>query len=148
MLIVALMSIMLMSALGSALVLTTVTEMTIAGNHREATSAFYAAEAAVEWTMQELRLQSDWSALTTNNPYLDSRLDDLLPPGAAQSQMRVVVELTPPPATDEYSGMDVLRITGHAYGTSGGHRAIEVTVGRPATAGPVAVTVLNWRELR
>lgn len=147
MLVVALMSLMLMTALGSALVLTTVTEMTIAGNYQEGTEAFYAAEAAVEWAMQDLRLAADWSAVTLRAPYVDAPLDDLLPPGMVRSRIRVVVELTRPAATEGEQGLDVLRITGHAYAAGGGHRAVEVTVARPAAAGPGPVRVMSWREL-
>jgi hypothetical protein len=147
MLIVALMSIMLMSALGGALVLTTTIETTIAGNHREGTAAFYAAETAIEWTMQELRLRPDWGMLTAGGPYIDSWLDDLLPPGPAPSRMRILVNVAPVPG-DAHAGLDVLRITAHAYGAGGGDRAIEVTVGRSPASGPVPLTVLYWRELR
>lgn len=147
MLIIALMSITLMTALGSALVLTTMTEVTIAGNYKEGVEAFYAAEAAVEWAIQDLRAAPDWSQVTTNKPYIDSQLEDMLPPGTAHSRMRVVVRVTRPSATAENAGLDVLTVAGHAYGTGGSHRAVEVTIARPAAAGPSPVEVLYWREL-
>jgi hypothetical protein len=46
--------------LGSAMTLAAVTETAIAANYREATETLYAAEAAVEFAMQELASLADW----------------------------------------------------------------------------------------
>ena len=151
MLIVALMSMMLMTALGSALVLMTLTEVTIAANYKDATEAFYAAEAAVEWALQDLEGVSDWDGLTTSMPYTDAPLDDMLPPGAAPSRMHVIVWVARPVETedDPYAGLDVLVVLGHAYGTGGSHRAVEVTVAREAALATASnpIRVLYWREV-
>ena len=53
--IVALMAMLMMSALGAALVLTTSSETTIAANFRNAQEGVYAAEAALELAMRDLR---------------------------------------------------------------------------------------------
>lgn len=60
-LLVTLMAMTLMSALGMALALVTMTETAIAANYREGTEALYAAEAAVGYVMQEVRREPDWS---------------------------------------------------------------------------------------
>jgi hypothetical protein len=60
-LIIAMMAVLLMSALGLALVMTTTTETKIAGNFREGHEALYAADAAVERVMQDLLTVPDWN---------------------------------------------------------------------------------------
>jgi hypothetical protein len=64
---VALVIVMMMSTLLAALVgslaLVTVTETAVAGNYRDATDVFYAAEAAVEYVLNEIGPIDDWSEL-------------------------------------------------------------------------------------
>jgi hypothetical protein len=60
-LIVALMSMLLLTALGLALTLTTMTETKISGNYRDGTEALYAADAAVERVMQDLLTVPNWN---------------------------------------------------------------------------------------
>lgn len=60
-LIVALMTMLLLTALGVALTLVTVTETKISGNHRAGSEALYAADAAVERVMQDLLTVPDWN---------------------------------------------------------------------------------------
>ena len=60
-LVVVMMAITLLMALGTALTLATIAETAIAANYRDTTEAFYAAEAAVEFAMQEVAAVSDWS---------------------------------------------------------------------------------------
>jgi hypothetical protein len=62
-LIVAIMAMMLMLALGTALVFTTMTETRISSNYREGTEALYAADAAIERVMQDLLTVADWNAI-------------------------------------------------------------------------------------
>ena len=62
-LIVALLATGLLSALGVALVLTTTAETRIAGNFRVAQQTLYAADAAVERAIDDLRQVPDWNAL-------------------------------------------------------------------------------------
>ena len=59
-LLIVMMTITLLTALGTALVLATVTETAIAANYRDATATFYAAEGAVEFAMQEIAAAPDW----------------------------------------------------------------------------------------
>jgi len=60
-LIIALMAMLLMSALGLALTLTTNTETRISGNYRSGVEAMYAADAAIERVMQDVLTVPDWN---------------------------------------------------------------------------------------
>src|SRR5215210_4798724 len=72
--IIAMMAMMLMSALGVALVLTTTTETTIAGNFRNSSEALYAADAAVERAMEDILTVPNWNNLldgSTQSAFVD-----------------------------------------------------------------------------
>jgi hypothetical protein len=58
--IVALLSMLLMSALGAALVLTASSETTIAANFRDGQQGLYAADAALERALDDLASIADW----------------------------------------------------------------------------------------
>jgi len=60
-LIIALMSMMLLTALGTAVVMVTRTETLIAGNYSHAQEALYAADAAVERVVQDLLMVPRWN---------------------------------------------------------------------------------------
>ena len=62
-LIIALLSMMLLTALGLALVMTTSTETLISANFREGGEAMYAADAGVERVMQDLLTVPDWNRI-------------------------------------------------------------------------------------
>ncbi len=62
-LIVALMSMLLLTALGLALMMTTITETMIANNYREGSESMYAADAGVERVMQDLLTVPDWNRI-------------------------------------------------------------------------------------
>lgn len=62
-LIVAMMAMLLMTALGVALVLTTSSETLISGNFRNGGEALYAADAVVERSMDDLLTVADWNTL-------------------------------------------------------------------------------------
>lgn len=62
-LIVALMSMFLLTALGLGLVMTTMSETMIAGNYRDSGEALYAADAGVERVMQDLLTVPDWNRI-------------------------------------------------------------------------------------
>jgi len=61
--ILALMAMLVMSALGAALLVAAATESRIARNFRNSTEAFYAADAAIEYSVGELQSTADWTAL-------------------------------------------------------------------------------------
>jgi hypothetical protein len=60
-LIIALMSTMLLTALGAAVVMVSNTEVIISGNYRNSQEALYAADAAVERVVQELLMVPRWN---------------------------------------------------------------------------------------
>jgi hypothetical protein len=62
-LIVALMSMMLLTALGLGLVMTTLTETMITANYRDSGEAMYAADAGVERVMQDMLTVPDWNRI-------------------------------------------------------------------------------------
>jgi Tfp pilus assembly protein PilX len=73
-LLIALMAMLLMSALGLALVLTTTSETLIAGNFRNGQEAAYAADAVIERAMDDLLTVSDWNKLldgSTQSAFID-----------------------------------------------------------------------------
>src|SRR5438309_4268936 len=72
--IVALMAMLLMSALGAALVMTTTSETIIAGNFSRGQEGLYAADAAFERAMDDLLTVPDWNKLldgTTQSAFID-----------------------------------------------------------------------------
>lgn len=62
---VAMMAMLLMTALGIALIMTTSSETIIAGNYRNASEALYAADAVLERAMDDLLTVPDWNSLLT-----------------------------------------------------------------------------------
>ena len=74
-LVVALMAMLLLTALGLALVLTTNTETMISGNFRGAEEALYAADAGIERTMQDVLTVPDWNNIlngSTKSAFIDN----------------------------------------------------------------------------
>ena len=72
--IIAMMAMLLMSALGIALVLTTSSETMIAGNFANSSEALYAADAAVERSMEDILTVPDWNKLidgSTQSAFVD-----------------------------------------------------------------------------
>ncbi len=72
--VIALMAMLLLSALGLALVLSTTTETTITGNFRFGQEALYAADAGVERVMDDLLTVPDWNNIlngTTRSAFVD-----------------------------------------------------------------------------
>jgi Tfp pilus assembly protein PilX len=78
-LIIALMSMMLMVALGTALMLMTTTETKITSNYRNNAESLYAADAALERVMEDLLTVPDWNNLL--NGTVKSALVDGSPSG-------------------------------------------------------------------
>jgi Tfp pilus assembly protein PilX len=78
-LIVALMSLMLLSALGLALMMTTMTETMISTNYRDSGEALYAADAGIERVMQDLLTIPDWNRLLAENNVRTSFTDGASP---------------------------------------------------------------------
>ena len=73
-LVIALMSTMLLTALGAAVIMVSNTESAISGNYRNSQEALYAADAAVERVMQELLMIPRWNDIlsgTTQSSFMD-----------------------------------------------------------------------------
>ncbi len=73
-LVIAMMAMLLMSALGIALVLTTSSETMIAGNFSNSSEALYAADAGVERSMEDILTVPDWNKLldgSTQSAFVD-----------------------------------------------------------------------------
>ena len=73
-LIIAMMAMLLMSALGLALMLTTSSETMIAGNFSNSSEALYAADAGVERAMEDILTVPDWNKLldgSTQSAFVD-----------------------------------------------------------------------------
>ena len=62
-LVIALMSVLLLTALGLALVMTTMSETMITTNYRESAETVYAADAGVERVMQDMLTVADWNLI-------------------------------------------------------------------------------------
>lgn len=138
-LVIAVMSMMLMAALGSALVLTTMTEAGVSSNYASGVEAFYAADAAVEHTLADLPGTADWNSLIGLRA--DGPVEALM--GTTRtSGIRVVVSV----AAAEVDRAVVVRA--QAYGPRGVEKTVEATVARTDEAGPASVRLLAWREVR
>jgi len=66
-LVVAMLSLTLLTALGLALMMTTASEMAIAANYRDGQEAFHAADAAMERAMQDILTVPDWNTLLSGS---------------------------------------------------------------------------------
>ncbi len=85
-LVIVMMTITLLTALGAALTLVTITETAIAANYRDATEVLYAAEAAVEFATQEIDAVADWSDVISQSgqsAFVDGPAGGLRTVGAA-----------------------------------------------------------------
>jgi hypothetical protein len=78
-LIIALMSMMLLTALGAALIMVTNTETMIANNYRNGQEALYAADAAVERVVQDLLMVPRWNDIlagSAKSAFIDGDLTE------------------------------------------------------------------------
>jgi len=91
-LVLALMAMTVLMALGAALVLITSTETMTAGNFQNGRLAFYAAEAAAELALAELRSRADWTSFVEGTER--SRFVDGVPGGIRSLPIDAPVDLT------------------------------------------------------
>jgi hypothetical protein len=130
-LVIAVMSMMLMTALGSALVLTTMTEAGVASNYVSGVEAFYAADGEVERTLSDLPAIADWHSL------IGLRVDRTTTP-----HVHVILTV----AAAAIDGAIVVRA--QAYGPRDVERTVEATVAHTDEVGPASVRLVGWREVR
>jgi hypothetical protein len=86
-LIIALMSMMLLTALGAAVVMVSRTETAIANNYRNSQEALYAADAAVERVVQDLLMVPRWNDIlggTVTSSFSDGSASSIVLPGGGR----------------------------------------------------------------
>jgi hypothetical protein len=91
-LVIAMMALLLLTALGTALVMTTSTETLIAGNFRNANEGLYAADAVIERAMDDLLTVPDWNQLLAGS--VQSAFIDGAPSGARTLPDGSTIDLT------------------------------------------------------
>lgn len=97
-LIIALMAMMLLTALGAAVIMVSRTETAIANNYRNSQEALYAADAAIERVVQDLLMVPRWNDLltgTTQSGFIDgdSTTQKTLPGGGLLRLTSATTEL-------------------------------------------------------
>lgn len=140
-LVLAMAAITLLLALGGGLVTLAITETAIAARYRDGMQAFYAADAAAERTIAQLRATADWGPLVGAGavwqPYAAGWLDGIVGGPVQPWRSWITVSLR-----DAGSGLVAIRA--RADGPRGARRVVEATVGRAGTG----VRILGWREVR
>ena len=221
-LIVSMMAVLLMMALGGALVVMTTIEAKIARNYRNHSESLYAADAALERAVDDLGAIPDWNTLLSgastsafvdgppagtrtladgatldigdalnmancakptgcspadmdavtldrpwgpNNPrwqlFAYGRLSDMAPSAVVDSPFYVLAMVGDDPSENDSDplhdgvspgnpGSGVLAIRAEAWGPSGAHKILELTLVRTDSTGPgpVGLRLLSWREIR
>src|SRR5262245_42107716 len=147
-LVTAVTAVLMMLAMSGTAVLNTMTETTIAANHRDAIQALYAAEAGIELSISRLRMTADWSAAAPHpggTLLVQGTLADLLQVRTVDPRLGVVTSVFPDPSGDP----DRLIVQAVATGASGLRRSVQVTLRRalPAESATMRrIETLLWRE--
>ena len=152
-LVAALMAMMLMLVLGTALTMMTITETTIAAHYREGIEVLYAADAGIELAVSDLRSMPDWSGalrggttstIADGQPdggpwrlYARGALADMLPGTPVNPLISVVVWV----AEDTSGPEGALILRAEADGPRGARRVVESTIRRGSD-----IQRLSWRE--
>ena len=113
-LIATIIAMTLLTSLAAAVVLTTMTETAISANYREGTQTFYAAEAGLEYVIQELSSVSDWSDILTGDA--PSAFADG-PPGGTRTVGAAVLDLDRATADVNAVGRRTSPYSLYAYGS-------------------------------
>jgi len=147
-LLTALTAVLMMLAISGSVALNTMTETTIAANHRDALQTLYAAEAGIDLSIVRLRIATDWSVVAPDprgTVFMQGSLVDLLQVAGLDPRLQVTAWVFPDPNGDP----DVLILQAVASGGGGLHRGVQVTI-RRAPAAPSATTrnieTMVWRE--
>ena len=136
--VIAMMAVTLLTGLATTVVLGTMTETAIAASHGEATAAFYATEAAVEFAVSDLAT-ADWDAVLSGD--LPSAFVDG-PPAGMRTVGRATIDLAT--ATDDTNALAGALAAASPYQLYA-HGSFVDLVSGPAGASPfyVAVWVAN-----
>ena len=144
----AVVAVLMMLAISGTAVLNTMTETTIAANHRDAIQALYAAEAGIELSISRLRMTADWSAAAPDpggTLLVQGTLAGLLQVATVDPRLSVIASVFPDPDGNP----DTLIVQVVATGAGGLRRSVQVTLRRaPPTESATMrrIETLSWRE--
>ena len=141
-LVTALMALLMMLALGAGVAVTTMTEVTIAANHRDGIQALYAAEAGIELALNRLRAADDWRTVLNGRDVvtlIGGGLAGLLHSESVDSRSVVIVTVSRDPGEDD----GVLVMQSSAIVPGGIRRTVQVTVKRRDSSGEIER--MSWR---
>ena len=141
-LVTALMALLMMLALGAGVAVTTMTEVTIAANHRDGIQSLYAAEAGIELALNRLRAVGDWRTVLNGRDavtLIDESLADLLQSESVDAWSSVVVTVSRNTGEDDR----VLVMQSSAIVPGGIRRTVQVTVTRASSSNDIEI--LAWR---
>ena len=141
-LVTALMALLMMLALGAGVAVTTMTEVTIAANHRDGIQALYAAEAGIELALNRLRAVDDWRTVLNGRDavtLIDGSLADLLQSESVDARSSVIVTVSRNTGEDDR----VLVMQSSAIVPGGIRRTVQVTVTRASSSNDIEI--LAWR---
>ena len=147
-LLTALTAVLMMLAISGSVALNTMTETTIAANHRDALQTLYAAEAGIDLSIMRLRIATDWSVVAPDpggTVLIQGTIVDLLQVAGLDPRLNVTAWGFPDPNGDP----DVVIVQAVASGGGGLHRGVQVTIRRaPAAPGATArnIETIVWRE--
>jgi hypothetical protein len=144
-LLTSLMAILLMLALSGGLTLTTMTESSIAANHRDGVQTLYTAEAGIDLAISRLRTIQDWNTVPAagTTTFVVARLVDVVQTNSLDSRFGTMVTVSP----DPNGNRDVLVLESMAAGPGGNRRSVQVTIMRlpPDAQGVRAIETILWR---
>ena len=144
-LLTSLMAVLLLLALSGGLTLTTMTESSIAANHRDGIQTLYTAEAGIDLAISRLRAIADWSAVVARGPttLVAARLADVVQTNSLDSRFGTTVTVS----ADPNGNRDVVVLQSMAAGPGGNRRSVEVTIMRlpPDARGVRAIETILWR---
>ncbi|HTI43575.1 MAG TPA: hypothetical protein VL693_17230 [Vicinamibacterales bacterium] len=144
-LLTSLMAILLMLALSGGLTLTTMTESSIAANHRDGVQTLYTAEAGIDLAISRLRTIQDWNTVAAagTTTFVVARLVDVVQTNSLDSRFGTMVTVSP----DPNGNRDVLVLESMAAGPGGNRRSVQVTIMRlpPDAQGVRAIETILWR---
>ena len=141
-LVTALMALLMMLALGAGVAVTTMTEVTIAANHRDGIQALYAAEAGIELALDRLRAADDWRTVLNGRDavtLIEGGLADLLQSASVDARSGVIVTVSRDPGEDD----SVLVMQSSAIVPGGIRRTVQVTVKRAPSSDDIEI--MSWR---
>lgn len=144
-LLTSLMAVLLMLGLSGGLTLTTMTESSIAANHRDGVQTLYTAEAGIDLAISRLRTIQDWNTVAAagTTTFVVARLVDVVQTNSLDSRFGTMVTVSP----DPNGNRDVLVLESMAAGPGGNRRSVQVTIMRlpPDAQGVRAIETILWR---